>query len=90
MSGGTLSASTMTNHEGIVFQPIAAGALSVKQRAAKGRCVTAQAHRNLQRFRRRKDCAEILRIHVEICIAARVDATSLPYPTARPLAGDRG
>ena len=43
ISGGmTLSASPMTYHEGIVFQPIAAGALSVKQRAAKGRWVAAR------------------------------------------------
>ena len=43
MSGGmTLSAFPMTYHEGIVFQPIAAGALSVRQRAAKGRCVAAK------------------------------------------------
>src|SRR5579871_3183015 len=43
MSGGmTLSASPITNHEGIVFQPTSAGALSVRQRAAKGRCVAAR------------------------------------------------
>jgi hypothetical protein len=38
----TLSASPMTYQEGIVFQPIAAGALSVKDRAVKGRCVAAR------------------------------------------------
>ena len=36
-----LSASPMTYHEGIVFQPMT-GALSVKQRAAKGRWVAAR------------------------------------------------
>src|SRR6476661_9167335 len=42
MSGGmTLSASPMTSQEGIVFHPTAFGALSVKQRAANGRCVAA-------------------------------------------------
>ena len=37
----TLSASPMTYQEGIVFHPTASGALSVKQRAANGRCVAA-------------------------------------------------
>src|ERR1700733_7049865 len=37
----TLSASPMTYHEGIVFHPTASGVLSVKQRAANGRCVAA-------------------------------------------------
>src|SRR3984957_20890089 len=42
ISGGmTLSASPMTYQEGIVFHPTAAGALSVVQRAASGRCVAA-------------------------------------------------
>src|SRR6202451_767997 len=42
MSGGmTLSASPMTYQEGIVFHPTAAGALSVVQSAARGRCVAA-------------------------------------------------
>src|ERR1700735_3368832 len=37
----TLSASPMTYQEGIVFHPTASGVLSVKQRAANGRCVAA-------------------------------------------------
>src|ERR1700685_3209332 len=42
MSGGmTLSASPMTYQDGIVFHPTASGVLSVKQRAANGRCVAA-------------------------------------------------
>src|ERR1700722_19284938 len=42
ISGGmTLSASPMTYQEGIVFHPTASGVLSVKQRAANGRWVTA-------------------------------------------------
>jgi len=42
MSGGmTLSASPMTYQDGIVFHPTVSGALSVKHRAANGRCVAA-------------------------------------------------
>src|SRR5580704_2256416 len=42
MSGGmTLSASPITYQDGMVFHPTASGVLSVKQRAANGRCVAA-------------------------------------------------